>query len=471
MTADDRDKAAAKTTPENDKRLPLSLSLGFGVGTVGVSCLLNPVSMLFPAMMATVFGLSPAIAGYLVSGAKIYDIFADLFIGAASDRSKSRWGRRRPFMLAGGIIGAASFIAIFNPPFTGTALIVFLAVMLVIYSTGYSLFNIPYLAMPAEMTEDRRARTSLISYRTLFISVGQMISVPGAAFLVAHFGRDARGYGVMGWIVGGVVLFTTLLTVFATAKARRAERTEGVDQIKFLGHAKLTLENKPFVLLMSAKFLLAFGLASAGSTQLLFLLNVLGVGFKGQVALGVAMNLAMALALPVWVRLINHFGKRRVFIFALLANSVLIATWMIPDVNAHMGVLMTRGVFAGVLSAAINLAGTSMLPDTMEYDRERTGQRREGVFASVYAIVEKMAFAIAPAILGIYLSVSGYIPTLGGRTVTQPHAAVIAMYVTLVAIPVASDIVAAILLYYYRLGDSHGHARPAKATDAPAATA
>ena len=446
----------AKGSPDKDGRLPVSLSLGFGVGTVGVSCLLNPITALFPAMMATVFGLSPAIAGYLVSGAKIYDIVADLFIGSASDRSKSRWGRRRPFMLVGGIVGAAAFIAIFNPPFTGTALIVFMAAMLVIYSTGYSLFNIPYLAMPAEMTEDRRARTSLISYRTLFISVGQMISVPGAAFLVAHFGRDARGYGLMGWIVGAVILITTLTTVFTTAKAKRAERSEGVESVKFLQHAKLSLQNRPFVLLMSAKFLILFGQASTASTQLLFFLNVLGVGFKGQVILGVTMNIVMALSLPLWVKLIHRFGKRRIYIAALLGNTALICTWLIPDINAHTGALMVRGALAGVFAAAINLAGTSMLPDTMEYDRERTGQRREGVFASVYAIVEKMAFAIAPAVLGIYLSMSGYIPTTGGRIVDQPHAAVVALYVTLVAIPVVVDILAVTLLYFYRLGDSHG---------------
>ena len=112
-------------------RIPISISLGFGVGTVGVSVLLNSVAVYFPAMMVTVLGFSPAVAGYLLTGSKIYDVGADLAIGVASDCARSRWGRRRPFLLAGSLIGALGFAALFNPPAfpSGAALIAAIALV------------------------------------------------------------------------------------------------------------------------------------------------------------------------------------------------------------------------------------------------------------------------------------------------------------------------------------------------------
>src|SRR5690606_11871394 len=102
-------------TNDPSQRLPLALCLGFGVGTVGVSIMLNTVTAFFPAFLTTVLGKSPEIAGYLLMASKLYDAFADVVVGSMSDKTRSRWGRRRPYLLAGAFVSAISFLMIFAP--------------------------------------------------------------------------------------------------------------------------------------------------------------------------------------------------------------------------------------------------------------------------------------------------------------------------------------------------------------------
>ena len=185
----------ARVTEPVADRVPLSLCLGFGIGTVGVSIMLNAVTAYLPAFMSTVLGKDAATAGYLLMISKLYDAFADVAIGNLSDRTRSRWGRRRPFLLAGALISALSFFAIFSPPQLGDhAFTLYMLAVLVAYSTGYSLFNVPYMAMPSEMTGSRYERSRLLSFRTVFVSIGQLLAMAGTAALISAGGGGYHGY-------------------------------------------------------------------------------------------------------------------------------------------------------------------------------------------------------------------------------------------------------------------------------------
>jgi GPH family glycoside/pentoside/hexuronide:cation symporter len=305
--------------------------------------------------------------------------------------------------------------------------------------------------MPAEMTDDAVSRTSLISWRSFFIAVGQLVSVAGGAQLIGLFGRGERGYSVMGLTLALVIVCTTQLTVVFTAKARRQERVETSSPVRALAHVRLVFSNLPFVLLMTAKLFLLFGQAATASTQLLFLLNVARVGYAGQVWFSLAENIALAGSLVLWVKAINRWGKRPIYLIGLFAQCLIYLAWLLPGVEETAWTLATRGFMRGVFSAGILLAGTAMLPDTMQYDFYKTGLRREGMFASVYAIVEKIAFALAPALIGGFLAFGGYIPTTGGAIVDQPESAVQSLYLLLVGAPILANFAAASLIWFYRL--------------------
>ena len=214
------DATTAGDRPED--RLPYSVCVGFGVGSLGISIMLNTVTVFFPVLMTTVLGQSAALAGILLTVSKIYDAISDIVIGVASDHTVSRMGRRRPYLLAGAFISALSFMMIFMPPsLDGGWFAVYMGTALIVYSTGYSLFAVPYVAMAGEMTDGYHERTRLLSYRTFFIAIGQLVAAGGMAAIVRIAGGGSFGYAIMGAAAASIILTTMILSFAGTAKARR----------------------------------------------------------------------------------------------------------------------------------------------------------------------------------------------------------------------------------------------------------
>ncbi|WP_439533560.1 MFS transporter [Polymorphobacter sp.] len=441
--------------PAGDKPLSLGLSLGFGVGTIGVSIMLNTVTTYFPAMMSTVLGQSTAIAGVLLTLSKLYDILADILIGTLSDRSQSKLGRRRPFLAIGGIVSAASFMMIFMPPVLGdTALIAYMAVALILYSTGYSLFNVPYLAIPADISDDPHVRAGLFSFRTAFVAVGQLIALGGAAALIAQGGGDAGGYRTMGMVLAAAILAAMLGCFFGTASARWAPpRPRDQARVPFRQTVRMLWETKPLVWLISAKILQYLSLASGISTNLLFKLNVLQIGYSGQAQFSVVSNVFTALSMPVWLRLARHYGKKRCYMAATFLYACSTLVWLFTGSGISNPTLWAIGAAMGAFSGGMILLGLAMLSDTMAYDRARTGLRREGLFSSVYAIVEKGAFAIGALLVGWALSLAGYVPTTGGRLTDQPANAIISLYATNTVVPAFFLLLSIFAISRYQIDD------------------
>jgi GPH family glycoside/pentoside/hexuronide:cation symporter len=465
------DTADAVATPRRTfaaaapaSRISTGLALGFGVGTVGVSILLNTVTIYLPVMLATVLGVAPAIAGYLVMGSRLYDILVDFVVGAVSDRTRSPWGRRRPYMLAGTLIGVAAMIFLFNAPgVVGPALIATLAAAFVIYATGYSLFNVPYLAMPSEITDDYNERTRFLSFRTAFIAVGQLISISLSAWLIAKFGGDRSAFNKLGYIMGAIALASMMICFFSTHSARRLEPDDR-HALSLFGHIRLTLRNRPFVLLMLSKFLILLATATNSTAMLLYMLNVLKGGYQGALYMNLGVNLALALSMPFWVPLARKIGKRKSYMAAMVIYVLSMASWIFAQPHEPMIGLVVRGVLHGVAAGGMGLVGLAMLPDTVEYDALRFGLRREGLFSSVFAVMEKLGFAIGPGLMGMYLTASGYVPTHHGHLTTQPPAVATALLVGSALIPAALVLGAFAAMVFYDLDQAKLKAMAAAAS-------
>lgn len=450
-------------------RLSLNTCLGFGVGAVGISILLNTVSTYFPALMSTVLGQSAAAAGLLLTVSKLYDAFADLTVGAISDRSRSRIGRRRPFFLFGATLSAASLVMIFAAPSLGhVPLLIYMGAALLIYSTGYSLFAVPHLAMAGEMTDSYNERTRLLSFRVFFISVGQLLAGAGAAWLLVHFGKGGHGYAVMGAVMAALTAGVMLASFLGTAGApfsppARAPSTPWLQRFVLLA------ANRPLVLLLAAKFAQYVSIAVASTTKLLFMLNVLKIGYEGWFQMSLAQNIATAAAMPAWLLLARWTGKKPAFIIAILILAGAYLSWLWTSPGIAVVSIWARGVFTGIGGGGMVLMGVAMLPDAMELDRQRTGLQREGVFSGLYAVVEKAGYAVGPAIIGVYMAAAGYLPTTGGRLVSQPAAAVRALYAGATIIPAALLLLSLLLILGYNLTDktlSAGRALALAAMDA-----
>jgi len=208
------------------------------------------------------------------------------------------------------------------------------------------------------------------------------------------------------------------------------------------------------VLLIGAKIFQFLGFASIGTTGLLFMLNVLHVGYTGQIELAVSQNVSMALAMPLWVQLGRHIGKRNTYLVGVGLFCLTALSWLAADSTISVAGLLVRGVVSGVGSGSIILMSLSMLSDTMTYDRSLAGTHREGMMSSVVAVIEKTSFALGVAVMGVLLKLMQYVPTHGGALVTQPVSAMRALYAGYALIPVAMFLANGLFLVFYDLDES-----------------
>jgi GPH family glycoside/pentoside/hexuronide:cation symporter len=274
----------------------------------------------------------------------------------------------------------------------------------------------------------------------------------GTAALISHGGGGAHGYLVMGWVMALVIGTAMLLSFFGTANAPvlpARPRTGPVAAGSWLA----VFSNRPFCLLMGAKIFQFLAFASVATASLLFMLNVLHLGYAGQMELALAQNIASAASMPGWLWLERRVGKRNAYLVGILTMAVTAASWLTVGTEG-IGLLglLTRGVFAGIGAGGMILLSISMLSDTFAYDREVTGLQREGLLSSIAAVIEKTSFAFGLAVIGVLLSLAHYIPTRNGALVQQPHSAIMALYACYTVVPVVLFLCNAACIYFYTLG-------------------
>jgi GPH family glycoside/pentoside/hexuronide:cation symporter len=204
---------------------------------------------------------------------------------------------------------------------------------------------------------------------------------------------------------------------------------------------------------MAIKIAQYMAIAIISTTKLLFLLTDLKLGYGGLAQLTLVQNLVGAATVPVWVVLSRRIGKRYAYLLATMLLFVVYASWYLAEPGLPMTEVWLRGAINGFAASATTLMSVSMLPDVMEFDRLRTGLRREGIFSSFYTIVEKLGYAMGAGLIGLLLSLSGFIPTLQGKLVQQPDSAVFALYAGSSLVPAGLIAISITLMMFYRLDD------------------
>jgi GPH family glycoside/pentoside/hexuronide:cation symporter len=466
------------------RRLPLGLCLGFGVGTNGSATLMGVTGIYLLFYMTTVLGISPAVAGALIFLSKAYDLVTDPLMGYISDRTETRIGRRRPYLVAGAIVSGLSLYLLFSVPMmeSRSLLLGYYALLLLIFATGYTLFTVPYLSMPAEMTNDYHERTRLMSFRTLFGSTGLLIGTAVAPILVSvgsavsggsgaevfevirpadgaldcilNTAVESRrtgtpeGYRFMAAILGGVVFLSMLLSFWSTKSAHFTLRNN--KQGHFLAGVVSTLKNRPFRLLVATKTLQLTGVTSF-STSLAFFAQFVVQMSGAQLGMFFGLfSLGTILSLPAWVKFAGRAGKKTAYFTAVLMFAAFDLS-LLGAMQAGLNLVLTVGFLIGLSAGGLIMLGVSMLPDTIEYDYHLTGQKREGVYAGVWSTIEKGSAAIATLLTGIILSLAGFIETTVGQTACQPLSAVSAVVFNVALLPAGLMLLSLLILSRYDL--------------------
>ena len=452
-------------------KLPWSLKAGWATGAFGVAVLMNGISALVLFYMTTVLKFDPAVAGALIFISKIYDAVTDPFSGWLSDRSKSTKGRRRPFLFWGAIVSALSFLMVFNVPFTGPfdtvtsgpGLIAsaYVLLALLIYTTGYSMFNVPYMAMPAEMTQGYHERSSIHGYRVVIAAIGGFLVQSGGGILLDALGKDRDAFGWLG-AIGAVAIFVSMMTAYyATAKAPSLPQSD--TKLSFREQLSGFAANKPFQLILSVKLAQLIGIAASSGGLVFLLVTVMGRPLSLMAVIGGAMIIAVFISTPLLIKLSTRIGKRGAYTLSAIVTGLAALSWIFVTPDEPVWALAARGLATGVAFAGNVLFAMSMLTDAMEADAHRTGMRREGMYSALYSFIEKLASSIGPLILGGALSHAGFNPASPPKVADENVRQAVLLGVAYV--PAAMAVVAVIILYFYRLDEkSLGAMRESSAT-------
>ncbi len=436
-----------------ERQISFSLALGWGVGTLGISVMFNTTNFLLLRFMTDFLGIAAATGGLILLTSKIYDTVTDPVMGIISDKTRSRWGRRRPYIFVGGIICALSFYALFHAPSleeTSAAVLIMLLFSL-LYSTGYTIFNVPYMAMPAEMSNDYHERSYLVQFRVYAIAIGTLLGGFAAPFLVQNLGGGRDGHGAMSVILALVILTTSIVCFFATKNARATER-EAVSHLPVREQFGILLQNKPFFLLISVKFFQLFALAVGQAVMAYFVVQILGRDYEFLGTYVLCSSVMIFASTPFWLWVSRQRGKVFVYVAASAIYALIAISWFFASSDNPDWQFYLRGLIAGTGSGGMLLMGQAMLPDTIAYDAVRSGMKREGVFAGIYTSAEKLAFAIGAAISGIFLGAMGYVESTSG-SVAQPDSALFAIRLSVSVLPMILTIISCLFLIPYDLDE------------------
>ena len=440
--------------PTTTKPLPLKVCIGWGLGTLGPVTVLTATNVVLLRYLTDFVGLAAGVGASLIAFSKIFDAFIDPALGALSDRTKSRWGRRRPYLIIGSALLAVAVIAIFSVPDFATVGMrtVYVGAILLFYAVAYSLFTIPYLSMPAEMTDSYQERSRLMSWRVYAVGVSQIVASVLGPMLLGALGGGEGSYFWMALVFVPIILGSAWIAFAATRDAPFTERAVHV-HYPFAQQVRSVIANKPFLVLILVKFLTLMSLG-VQAVFAFFFAHVLKLSNSALGTFFLFSSLSLIASQPAWLWLLRRTGdKKLVYMTALAVGIPAFVSWLLAAPGDPAIYMYLRAMIIGVSGGGAILMGQSMLPDTMEYDYRRTGLRREGIFSGIYTTVEKLAGAIGVAFVGAVLSASGYVASRGGEIV-QPDSAIQAIYLVMGILPAAISALGIIALLFYNLTEA-----------------
>lgn len=383
--------------------LSVARRLGYGVGDFGFNLFFTTASLYLLFYYTDVLGLPPATAGWVFAIALIWDAIFDPIMGYAANRTRTRWGRYRPYLLFGGLPLAASWALIFLPVrFEGAALVLFAASAHIIFRTMYAVVGMPYLALSATMTRDSHERGVLASIRMVAATCCGLFSAFSTLKLVEIFGGGSTGFFWTAIAYGGVATLV-FLVVFASTRETAADQAEPSPTPSEMLRA--LRGNRAFWIVCAAMLASAFGGTLLSKTLPYYFKyalekpDLIGLGLT-------VMTGAVTLSMPFWTLVMKRSSKRTMWLSgALLALVGYACLW---QMSGEAGLILIPLAILGFGAGASYLGFWAMMPDTVEYGQFKTGIRSEGGVFGFALLIQKAALGLAAALLGELLSVIGY---------------------------------------------------------------
>ncbi|MFJ8821909.1 MFS transporter [Streptomyces sp. NPDC102467] len=436
---------------------PLSarVRVGYGLGSFATGTFGTVPGLLLLYYLTDVLGVGAGVAGLLVFLPKAWDVLLNPWIGSLSDRStRARLGPRRSWMLLGALTMPLCFAAMFAAPgLDGGPAAAYVAVLFLLTASAYACFQVPYVALPAELTADPDERTRVMSWRVAFLAVAILLSGAVAPLLAGATADDrgsAGGYRLMGVVIGALLAVGMLAAVAATAGTRSVIPATSEPGLR--AQLRAARGNAPFAWLLGAFVTqaAATGLMLAGTQYFAtYILDRPGA----TTLLFACLIVPSLLAMPLWLAVGRRTGKRNAAVGASLC-------FLLGALGAAAGrELPTALIYGAVAAAGVGYAGMQMLPmamlgDAIAADAYTSGRRRAGVFTGLWTAGETLGLALGPGLFGLVLALGDFASSDADHRVAQPGSALTAIVVGFGALPAALLLLSLPLLARYRLTEA-----------------
>jgi GPH family glycoside/pentoside/hexuronide:cation symporter len=381
----------------------------YGFGDVGFSMTSTIIAAYFPIFLTDVVGLTPAVVAIALFIGKSWDYINDPLVGYLSDRTRTRWGRRRPFLLFGAVPFAIVFAFLwFKPAFDShTALVIFYTAMYILYDAILTFVSMPYFSLTPELTEDYDERTELTGYRMFFSILGGLISFVVPMMIIGQMSPgNAGNVFQMGLIFGIASALPLLLVFFGT---REKPYFTQLERPKLFESLKAALKNRPFVF-SAVIYLFTWTSMAIIEANLLFYIKYVVQRENMSEIIMATIFVTAILSLPLWDWISKKYNKRLAYIYGIAFWAVVQILLITVTASSSLVYLLTLCVLAGLGVGAAHVLPWSIIPDAIEVDELETGERHEGMFYSLVTLASKVANSIAVPLALTVLDISGYIP-------------------------------------------------------------
>jgi Na+/melibiose symporter-like transporter len=399
--------------------------------------------------MTNIVGIDVKLAAIAVFAPKIVDVITDPFMGVLSDRTRSRWGRRRPYMLAGALAIGPLFAMLFSVPVLDSDFASFLFVLaaFITCTLAYTVFAVPYVSLSVEIPRDYHERTLINAYRMVFVMIGILIAGGVAPMIVEAAGGGREGYRVMSISLGIACTVFMLAAFFATHHVK--EPTERL-LLTVRQQFSLVRKNRPFVILFATYVTQLIGMGCLSASLPYFATYIIGGGNQTIATIFITFNLTAMLAIPFWAFLSRHISKLTGYACATLLLVFAYTSLFLIDAGYPFDVFLFQVVLTGIGLGGQQLFSFSMLADTVHHgNAQLEGGKGEAIYAGFFTAGEKGGGACGAMLAGVVLGIMGLVETTEGLT-EQPASALLGIKLAFSIVPAILVAISLVVMSFYR---------------------
>lgn len=407
---------------DGESPLPSTVRVGYSLGSLVTGAFGTVPGLLLLPYLTDTLGVAAGLAGLLVLAPKAWDVVANPLVGRISDRTQTRWGARRPYLLFAGMALAVLFAALFAAPFGAvpdggdpTWAVSYVAVAFLLSATAFAFFQVPYVSMPAEMTDSAGERTRLMTWRVGLLATAILVSGAVAPMVIDAAGGGITGHRVMGLFVAALIVVGTICAFLGTARAPLGDVQASEPTLR--AQLRVVAANRPFRVLVACFVVQAAGVACMLAGVQYFADHVLHDHDAVPLLFVTVVSPALVVT-PFWRRVGERVGKLRGYLLASATLTAATLALVVAPLVPHFLVYALIAVI-GFGYAGQQLFGLAMLPDCIAQDTARTGKRQAGVFTGVWTAGETLGLALGPGIFGQVLELFGYQSSTTGSAATQ----------------------------------------------------